>query len=409
MPFQVACRPGAGRVIADPASPGAVLEIFSESAEGAPSVVLVTDPPYHHRPAQRFSQDVVFCYVAGEQTVAGVGRFVAGELRWVRAGADSGAATAGPQGVSWWVISAATALRPRAESSVEVAPSRCLPAFTAPIDWPAIDDAISRCGAAVVRGLISADLVKRINGEADAWLGRHSSTGLPSASSEEHNDFLGRRTRRIHGLCSKLPSAPQLIGHPEVVAWAERMLLPRAASVLLNSGELIELGPGEKAQPPHRDTEAWHRIERGLHPVMVNTIIALSRFTRDNGATYVAPGSHTWREDREPAAGELLQAEMEPGDALLFRGDAIHCGGENRTAEARRGLSLSYCAGWLRPYENSHLNVPLAVARTLPAKVQDLLGYALEDALAVGGRRLGLYENGDPHAALEHTDPDMES
>lgn len=276
-----------------------------------------------------------------------------------------------------------------------------VPRFARPYDWSAIDAAILQQGAVVVRGLLSPGELQRVRREADDWLRELPAPGLPTGTTDEHSDFLGRRTRRIHGLCAKLASVPALIEHPDLVAWAERLLLPRAASILLNSAELIQLGPSEQAQPPHRDTEAWHRVERGAHPVMVNAILALTPFTQDNGATHVALGSCAWPEAREPQSHELTQAEMQPGDALLFRGDTIHCGGENRTTEARCGLSISYCAGWLRPYENSYLNVPLEIARTLPAKVQDLLGYALEDALAVGGRRLGLYENGDPRAALK--------
>lgn len=276
-----------------------------------------------------------------------------------------------------------------------------VPVFERPYDWSAIDAAILQQGAVVLRALLSPGHVQQVNQESDSWLRDHQESEHPSPTSDEHSDFLGRRTRRIHGLCRKLASVPALIEHPELVGWAERLLLPRAASILLNSAELIQLGPEEKAQPPHRDTEAWHRVERSTHPVMVNAIIALTPFTRENGATHVALNSYAWPEEREPLAHELVQAEMQPGDALLFRGDTIHCGGENRTALARCGLSISYCAGWLRPYENSYLNVPLEIARTLPAKVQDLLGYALEDALAVGGRRLGLYENGDPRAVLQ--------
>ena len=88
------------------------------------------------------------------------------------------------------------------------------------------------------------------------------------------------------------------------------------------------------------------------------------------------------------------------GDAVLFRGDILHGGGGNRTDGPRRGISLSYCAGWLRTVANHQLNVPPAIASGFPERVLALLAYRAHDASAAGGGVLGLYDNGDPAAAL---------
>ena len=66
----------------------------------------------------------------------------------------------------------------------------------------------------------------------------------------------------------------------------------------------------------------------------------------------------------------------------------------------RRVLSISYCAGWLRPVENSFLNLSPTTVSTLPEKLQAILGYAAHDATANRGGMVGLYENGDPARAL---------
>ena len=91
---------------------------------------------------------------------------------------------------------------------------------------------------------------------------------------------------------------------------------------------------------------------------------------------------------------------MEPGDTLLFRGDILHGGGANTTETRRRGLSLSFCAGWLRPVENAILNIGPTEAVKLPPRVAGLLGYASYDGTAHRGGMLGLYENGAPERAL---------
>lgn len=59
-------------------------------------------------------------------------------------------------------------------------------------------------------------------------------------------------------------------------------------------------------------------------------------------------------------------------------------------------MHVSYCLGWLRTEENQYLATPLEVARTLPREAQQLLGYAVHDALEAGGGYLGAVELQDP-------------
>jgi ectoine hydroxylase-related dioxygenase (phytanoyl-CoA dioxygenase family) len=66
---------------------------------------------------------------------------------------------------------------------------------------------------------------------------------------------------------------------------------------------------------------------------------------------------------------------MEPGSALLYLGSVWHGGGANRTDRARLGVVLHYAVGWLRPVENHVLAVPQREVRSLPPRLQELLGY----------------------------------
>ncbi len=59
---------------------------------------------------------------------------------------------------------------------------------------------------------------------------------------------------------------------------------------------------------------------------------------------------------------------MEPGAALLFLGSTLHAGGPNRTSLPRRGIIISYCLGWLKPYELPWLAYPPDVARNFGAR-----------------------------------------
>src|SRR3546814_14878635 len=42
----------------------------------------------------------------------------------------------------------------------------------------------------------------------------------------------------------------------------------------------------------------------------------------------------------------------------------------------RRGIIISYCLGWLKPYENQWLAYPPALAKDFPADLAALAGYA---------------------------------
>ena len=60
---------------------------------------------------------------------------------------------------------------------------------------------------------------------------------------------------------------------------------------------------------------------------------------------------------------------------FLGEGSAYHGGGANSTDRPRLGVILEYVSTWLRPQENHVLAVPREVARTLPERLQELLGY----------------------------------
>lgn len=122
-------------------------------------------------------------------------------------------------------------------------------------------------------------------------------------------------------------------------------------------------------------------------------MFALSDFDVESGATQVAPGSHRWSDpDRAPTPAEITQVVMPAGSVLLYSGNVIHAAGENRSVDrARWGMHVSWVLGWLRPEECHYLAVPLEVARKLPERAQQLLGYHSYRPSTYGGR-LGLVD-----------------
>ncbi|TDC70297.1 hypothetical protein E1200_05690 [Actinomadura sp. GC306] len=281
-----------------------------------------------------------------------------------------------------------------------------VPRFHPPYDWDEVDEVTRDLGTAVLTGLVGAELRGRFDREIDRWLERHPGTARPDSGSRLYDTFMGRRTARLHGLVAKAPSAADVIAHPGILGWARRLLAPVSDGILLSAAEFIQIGPRESRQFTHRDTDAWWFAPRGRDPLCVNAMIALTPFDERNGATRVAPGSNQWGDGRRPLDSEMVQPALEPGDALLFRADVFHGGGTNRTAgEFRRSVLLSYCAGWLRPLENSYLNVPREVAAGLSDDLAELLGYTLYDSTPRGGGIIGTYEYGDPRRVLRDQRP----
>ena len=145
----------------------------------------------------------------------------------------------------------------------------------------------------------------------------------------------------------------------------------------------------------------WPHFPRPHDELQIASLVALVDFRADNGATRVVPGSHRWPRGRQPLDDEIVAAELPAGGAVIYLGSTIHFAGTNATAdEWRLGVHVSYTLGWLRTEENNSLAVPPAVARTLSPAAQELLGYAVHDAIADGGGYLGMVRMRDPMELL---------
>jgi hypothetical protein len=356
---------------------------------GLPFIIQITDPPDTTRPRHHHHGDVCYLYVQGEHHIEGEGTYRAGDVRWTRAGHGYGPETTGPEGGTWWIISAenpipvedAPATTPTPDGAASDPSPRTARAGIARVDAGATTDELVALttdpGAVIVEGLLGPERVAAINAEVDAWLAAHPDDGAPHSGNELYDLFLGARTVRLHGLTAKLPATGgDLVTDAAVLEWAERTLAGSATSILLNADELIQIGPGEPAQYLHRDSDSWPAL--------------------DHGGTVVAPGSHRWAVGRLPAEHEVTAVSLRPGDTLLFRGDLLHGGGANTTGGSRRAVSLSYCAGWLRPVENHLAQLGLAAVDTQGPTLRSLLGLGVHDATGQGGGLLGLVDGRAP-------------
>lgn len=190
--------------------------------------------------------------------------------------------------------------------------------------------------------------------------------------------FLGDHTTRTGALIARSPTSRDLITHPSLLGASDLFLKRACDRYVVHVTQAIRIRPGQGKQPLHRDRLVWGGfIPKTVEP-QLNTIWALTDFTKENGATQVVPGSNHWDDKRSALPEEIAYAEMKRGSALFFSGSVVHAGGANVSASSDRiGVYLSYCLGWLRTEENQYLSCPPHVARTLEPKLQELMGYAL--------------------------------
>lgn len=186
--------------------------------------------------------------------------------------------------------------------------------------------------------------------------------------------FYGTTTKRFGRLLLRSAHAAALVQHPALLAAVEAVLGPWCDCIQLNTTQAIAIHPGAPAQLPHRDDNMW-QVERSEAEYLVNVMWPLTRFTRDNGATRVWPCSHGQAALNPEPDHAPIDAEMEPGAALLFLGSTLHGAGANRSREIRRGVVVGYSLGWLKSYENQYLAYPPGVARSFTPELAALVGY----------------------------------
>lgn len=210
------------------------------------------------------------------------------------------------------------------------------------------------------------------------------------------NDFEGLRSNRVYAMLAKDPVFADLVLHPLVLGFAERIL---GESLLLSACLAINLLPGETPQPWHSD-DSHLNVPRPRSAFGVSTFWALDECTAINGATELVPGSHLWDDEFDGAVGDrdfqnkigadvddadadpgarpdAIQAVMPAGSLMVAQGTLWHRGGANRSDSPRLIVTPQYCPGWARQLENMVLAVPPDKAALLPERAQQLLGYGI--------------------------------
>lgn len=186
--------------------------------------------------------------------------------------------------------------------------------------------------------------------------------------------FYGERTKRFGRLLARSPHAAELVMHPEILGITQDVLGPWCDCIQLNLTQAIALHPSALPQLPHRDQDMW-RGPTGTIEYLVNVMWPFTPYRELNGTTLIWPDSHGQHALEPNPDTDPVPVDLEPGDALVFLGSTLHGAGGNRSFTTRRGAIVSYCLGWLKPYENQWLAYPPETARHFRPELAALVGY----------------------------------
>ncbi len=250
--------------------------------------------------------------------------------------------------------------------------------------------ALRRNSCCIVRNLVSNKVMDQVMSELQPYLDK-----TPHGEGE----FVGLHTKRTSGLVAKSKTLGEKMAvHPLVLGVMDKMLLDRCHNYTLSPTQCVSIGPSESLQPLHRD-DSIYPFKHPSPESVITTVWAGTDMTEENGATQAVPGSHKWDDRRRAKRHEIVQAVMPKGSAIFYMGSMYHGGAENFTDEYRSAIILGYSMGWLRQEENQYLTCPPEIAKSLPEKLQRLIGYDLHPPF------LGWYEMNDPHILLEGERP----
>ncbi len=233
-------------------------------------------------------------------------------------------------------------------------------------------DILRTDGAVIVENLVDVELIDQAVAELAPFI---------DATSMGPDDFTGRQTARTGALIERSAACRELTMNPLVLGTAGELI---GNKIQIHLTQTIAIGPGQGAQPVHRDQWAFDMFPfPDDYHVQCNTIWAMTDFTEANGATRVMPGSQSLPNDFGHTHDETVCAEMPKGSVLFYTGKVYHSGGANQTDAVRIAGNITYCASWVRQEENQYLSCSRDIAATLPEDLLRLMGYA-RGAYALG-------------------------
>lgn len=218
-----------------------------------------------------------------------------------------------------------------------------------------------RDGFLIVRGLFTPEetALLRETARNDNAMDKASSTMDDGQGNDVRLALWNHPGDGIYGMFSRcervVDSVEQLLGE-EVYHYHSKMILKDA-----------KVGG---AWAWHQDYGYWYQ-NGVLYPDLCSVMIAVDPATEENGCMQVLKGSHKLGRLNHVLSGEQAGADperveeakkrleivhtvMEPGDALYFHCNLLHCSAANNSDHSRWAMICCYNAASNDPYKDSH-------------------------------------------------------
>jgi ectoine hydroxylase-related dioxygenase (phytanoyl-CoA dioxygenase family) len=189
--------------------------------------------------------------------------------------------------------------------------------------------------------------------------------------------------QRVWNLLSRDPVFSDLAEHPSALHLLRTFL---GWPILLSNISANITGPGGGEMVLHADQIYMPQPWGGIQGMNVGWCI--DRFTDENGATRIVPGSHLL--NRMPTDAELtsdsVAVEAPAGSIMVMEGRLWHKTGNNRTQNERRAAIFGfYTIPIYRTQENWFLSLNPSVHRYASDTMLTLLGYKADGLGMVNG------------------------
>lgn len=255
----------------------------------------------------------------------------------------------------------------------------------------AILEILKKYGICRIKQLFSSGEIDEINSELDPFF-------------EEKKDdprLFPKETIRVTNTVSKSPLVVnKILSHPLNLELTHRILDQSNAFWIgenlnigycpasVSSSIAFQVSPNAAVQALHRDDQSEHNIRKRQtseefdfnSESQLGFAVALTRTTKENGATRVIPGSHLWDHLQKPDQNDCIYNEMEKGDASFMLASVFHSASSNSTPdEIRRILILFMGRGIFRQKENIFLDCDLEYFKQFSVDQLKRLGFGMSE------------------------------
>ncbi|KAJ0414183.1 Verruculogen synthase [Aspergillus carlsbadensis] len=245
------------------------------------------------------------------------------------------------------------------------------------IDADLVCSVLEENGAAIIEGAVAADVIERLNRDLDPLA---AATRPLGETKYGYRPKIVPQAKYITNLPGRSETMRRDILNNPVIHTVCEANFKRTGDYWLSTAVLREIAPGFGDQDFHRD-EAIHPLlstqKPDAAPIAISFILAVTKFTEENGATMVIPGSHRWAEVGTPSVDEAVPATMKAGDILVLRQGLVHAGGRhngNADSGARRAILAYFDSCQLTPIENFR-TMPREMVEAMTPLAQKMIGW----------------------------------